>query len=168
MEFGGILSYHDLTVLHSRSCDTFFNRSKCTSSASLCNKKHFSPAIISRFTPEKVHIREALLFCFNLETSAAKSHQLLVEAYGDSGLTEKTYRDWFQQLKDGSFDLSDKKRENRSGKVKDLDFQALLDEDDTQSQTRLAGQLGASQAAIFIRLRAMEKVKKVNNECFMS
>jgi len=44
--------------------------------------------------------------------------------------------------------LSDKKRENHSRKVEDCQLQALLDEDDTQSQKMLAEQLGISQTII--------------------
>jgi len=40
-------------------------------------------------------------------------------------------------------------------------LQALLDEDDTQSQKMLAEQLGVSQAAISMRLHAMGKVQKI-------
>jgi len=51
-----------------------------------------------------------------------------------------------------NFDLSDKKRENRPRKVEDCQLQALLDEDDTQSQKMLAEQLDVSQVAISMRL----------------
>jgi len=61
---------------------------------------------------------------------------------------------------DNNFDLSDKKRENRSRK-EDCQLQALLDEDDTQSQKMLAEQLDVSQAAISMRLHAMGKVPKI-------
>jgi len=47
--------------------------------------------------------------------------------------------------------LSDKKRENRPRKVEDCQLQALLDEDDTQSQKMFAEQLGVSQVAISMR-----------------
>jgi len=40
-------------------------------------------------------------------------------------------------------------------------LQALLDEDDIQSQKMLAKQLGVSQAAISMRLHAMGKVQKI-------
>jgi len=91
-------------------------------------------------------MREALLFCFNLKKSAAESHRMLVEAYGDNALSETTCRDWFRRFND-NFDLSDKKRENRPRKVEDCQLQALLDEDDTQTQKMLAEQLGVFQAA---------------------
>jgi len=44
--------------------------------------------------------------------------------------------------------LSDKKRESRPRKVEDCQLQALLNEDNTQSQKMLAEQLGVSQATI--------------------
>ena len=92
-------------------------------------------------------MREALLFCFNLKKSAAESHRMLVEAYGDNALSE-TCRDWFRRFNDDNFDLSDKKRENRPKKVEDYQLQALLDEDNIQSQKMLAEQLGISQVVI--------------------
>jgi len=85
---------------------------------------------------------------------------MLVEAYGDNALSETTCRDWFRRFNDDNFDLSDKKRENRSRNVEDCQLQALLDED-TQSQKMLAEQLGVSQAAISMWLHAMGKVQKI-------
>ena len=102
-------------------------------------------------------MQEASLFCFNLKKSAAESHRMLVETYAlsDNALLKTTCRDWFRRFNDDN-DLNDKKRENRLRKVEDRQLQALLDEDDTQSQKMLAEQLGVSQAAISIRLHAME------------
>ena len=104
---------------------------------------------------------KALLFCFNLKKSAAESHRMLVEAYGDNALSKTTCRDWFRRFNDDNFDLSNKKRENRPRKVENCQLQALLDEDDTQSQKMLAEQLGVSQAVISMRLHAMGKVQKI-------
>jgi len=86
---------------------------------------------------------------------------MLVEAYGDNALSETTCRDWFRRFNDDNFDLSDKKRENRPRKFEDCQLQALLDEDDTQSQKILAEQLGVSQATISMRLHAMGKIQKI-------
>jgi len=97
-------------------------------------------------------MREALLFCFNLKKSAAESHRMLVEACDDNALSETTCRDWFRRFNYDNFDLSDKKRENRPRKVEDCQLQALLDEDDTQSQKMLTKQLDVSQVAISMRL----------------
>lgn len=115
---------------------------------------------MSNFHPNKVHLREALLFCFNLKKSAAESHRMLVEAYGDNALSEAQCRVWFQHFKSGNFDVTDKKRENRPKKFEDAELQALLDQDDTLSQKILGEQLGVSQKAISDRLRAMGKIQK--------
>ena len=48
---------------------------------------------MSSFLLKKRHMREALLFCFNLKKSAAELHWMLVEAYGDNALSETTCRD---------------------------------------------------------------------------
>ena len=59
------------------------------------------------------------------------------------------------RFKDGNFQLSYKKRENRPREVEDHQLQAPLDEDDTQSQQMLAEQLRVTRATISMRLRAM-------------
>jgi len=110
-------------------------------------------------------MREALFFCFNLKKSAAESHRMLVEVYGDNALSETTCRNWFRQFNDDNFDLSDKKRENRPRKVEDCQLQALLDEDDIQSQKMLAEQLSVSQAAISM---PWGKFKRSENRCRMN
>jgi len=115
---------------------------------------------MSSFLLKKKHMGEALLFCFNLKKSAAESHRMIVEAYGDNALSEM-WRDWFRRFNDDNFDLSDKKRENRPRKVEDCQLQTLLDEEDIQSQKMLAEQLGVSQAVISMRLHAMGKVQKI-------
>jgi len=83
-------------------------------------------------------------------------------------LYRKQRRDWFRWFNDDNFDLNDKKRENWPRKAEDYQLQALLDEDDTQSQKMLAEQLGVSQAAISMRLHAMRKVQKIGNGCRMN
>ena len=65
---------------------------------------------------------EALLLYFNLKKSAAESHRMLVEAYGDSALSETLCRDWFRQFKVCNFYLSDKKRENRPRRLSTINY----------------------------------------------
>ena len=67
----------------------------------------FSFVIMSSFLLKKKHMRETLLFCFNLKKSAVESHRMLVEAYGDNALSETTCRDWFRRFNDNNFDLSE-------------------------------------------------------------
>ena len=115
---------------------------------------------------KKKHMRQALLFCFNLKKSAAESQRMLVEAYSDNFLSETTCRDWFRRFND-NFDLSDKKRENRPRKVKDCQLQALLDEDDTQLQKMLA--IGCFSSSHFHAATCHgEGSKEPENGCHMN
>ena len=66
---------------------------------------------MSTFVPTKQHLREALLFCFNLKKSAAEGHRLICEAYGEHAPSIKTCEDWLRRFKSGDFDTSDKERE---------------------------------------------------------
>ena len=100
---------------------TSVNINQCTSSAISYNNIHFfSFVIMSSFLLKKKHMREALLFCFNLKKSAAESHRMFVEAYGDNALSETTCRNRFRRFNADNFDLSDKKRENRPRKVRTI------------------------------------------------
>jgi len=54
--------------------------------------------------PNKHHLRELLIYFFNLKKSAAEAHRLLVEAYGDAALSERSH-EWFQKFKNGEFDV---------------------------------------------------------------
>lgn len=82
---------------------------------------------------------------------------MLFESYGNSALSKTTVSDWLRRFKVNSFNLSDKKRENRPRKINDDELQALLDEFDTQSQEMLARRLDVIQPAISIHVRAMGK-----------
>jgi len=49
---------------------------------------------MSSFEPNKRHLRELLIYFFNLK-KVAEAHRLLVEAYGNATLSERSYRKWF-------------------------------------------------------------------------
>jgi len=49
-----------------------------------------------------------------LKKSAAEAHRLLVEAYADAALNERSCREWFQKFKNGEFDVEDKERKAES------------------------------------------------------
>ncbi|EGI67653.1 Mariner Mos1 transposase [Acromyrmex echinatior] len=99
---------------------------------------------MASFEPNKRHLRELLIYFFNLKKSAAEAHRLLVEAYGEA-LSERSY-EWFQKFKNGEFDVEDKERSGRPKVYAELE--ALLNEDSCQTQKELALTLGATQQAI--------------------
>ncbi|EFN76664.1 hypothetical protein EAI_08258, partial [Harpegnathos saltator] len=53
------------------------------------------------------HLREALLFCFNLKKIAAEARRLLEEAYGEHAPSKTTCKDWFKRFRSGDFDTED-------------------------------------------------------------
>jgi len=69
-----------------------------------------------------------------LKKTATKSYRLLGEAYNEHPKNEW----WFQRFKIGDFDVADKEHGKPLKKYKDVKLQALLDEDDSQTQKQLA------------------------------
>lgn len=117
---------------------------------------------MSEYVPSKQHLREILLFAFNSKKSAAAAHRMLVEVYGDDALSQNTCESWFKRFKSGDLDINDKPRPGQRKKFEDAELQALLDEDDTQTDSELAKALNVDPSTIANRLRVMGKVKKDN------
>ncbi|EFN87897.1 hypothetical protein EAI_03899, partial [Harpegnathos saltator] len=65
---------------------------------------------MSSFVPNKQHLRETLLFCFNLKKSTAEAHRLLEEDYGEHAPSKTTCEDWFKRFRSDDFDTEDKER----------------------------------------------------------
>ncbi|EGI58564.1 Mariner Mos1 transposase, partial [Acromyrmex echinatior] len=85
--------------------------------------------------------------------SAAEAHRMLVEVYGDTVPTNKLCRKWFRRFKNGDFSVEEKPRSGQPKKFEDKELEALLEEDQSQTQEELA--LGVTQQAVSARLRAM-------------
>jgi len=83
---------------------------------------------MSSFEPNK-RLQELLIYFFNLKKFAAEAHRLLVEAYGDVALSERSCREWFQKFKNCEFDVEDKEHSGRPKVYEDAELEALLDED---------------------------------------
>jgi len=88
---------------------------------------------MTKFVPNKEHSRTALIFCFHLKKTAAESYQLLGEAYGEHASSQKTCERWFQHFKIGDFDVAEEHGKPPK-KYENVELQALLDEDDSQTQ----------------------------------
>lgn len=112
---------------------------------------------MSNFVPTNYDMRTALLFCFHLKKSAAESHRMLVEAYGEHALGVSQSYEWFKKFKSGDFGVENEERGRPPKRFEDAELQALLDEDPTLTQGQLAEQLGVSQKCISARLKAMGK-----------
>lgn len=116
---------------------------------------------MTTFVPSSLDLRTSLIFCFHLKKTAAESHRMLVEAYGDHALGKSQCFEWFKKFKSGDFDVRNEERGRPPKKFEDGDLQGLLDEDDSQTQQQLADQLNVTREAVSMRLRAMGKVQKM-------
>ena len=101
------------------------------------------------FVPEKVFLRGVLLHYFNMKKTAAESHRILVEVYGEHAVAKRTCQKWFARFKSGDFGLEDEERPEQPKKFEDEELEALLDEDCCQTQEKLTESLGVTQSAFF-------------------
>ena len=58
---------------------------------------------MSDYEPNSRHLREVLIFCFNMKKSAVEAHRMLSNTYGEAAISES--REWFQRFKNGDFDV---------------------------------------------------------------
>ena len=65
---------------------------------------------MSSFVPTNYDLRTALVFCYNLKKTAAESHRMLVEAYGEHALGKTRCFEWFKKFKCGNFDVRNEDR----------------------------------------------------------
>ena len=76
---------------------------------------------------------------------------MLVEVYGTAPI-DKSCRECFRRFKDGDFKdgVEEKLRSGQPKKIEDKELEALLEEDQSQTQEEFAKSLGVTQQAISI------------------
>ncbi|GFX20940.1 transposable element Tcb1 transposase [Trichonephila clavipes] len=60
---------------------------------------------MSAYESNSRHLREVLIFCFNVKKSVAKAHRMLSNTDGEAAISERTCREWFQRFKNGDLDV---------------------------------------------------------------
>ncbi|GBP81402.1 Mariner Mos1 transposase [Eumeta japonica] len=70
--------------------------------------------------------------------SAAEEHRLLVEAYNEAALCERTCREWFHKFKNSDFDVEGKDRSGCPKIYEDAELEEFLEGDSFQTQKELA------------------------------
>ncbi|UYV72294.1 SETMAR [Cordylochernes scorpioides] len=112
--------------------------------------------------PKSAHLRDVLLFAFNLKKSATEAHRMLEEVYGDHALSKSQCYRWFKKFQSGDFKLDNEPRGKPPRKFEEAELQALLDEDSTQTLEKLAKQLQVSQGAVSLRLNSLGMTQKLS------
>ncbi|GBP32639.1 Mariner Mos1 transposase [Eumeta japonica] len=84
-----------------------------------------------KFEPNKRHLRELLIYFLNLKKSAAEAHRLLVEAYNEAALSERTCQ-----------------------------LEELLEKDSSQTQKELVFTLEVTHQSVSHRLKSLGMIHK--------
>ena len=103
---------------------------------------------MSNYVPTKQRFGKVLLLFFNSKKSAAESHRLLSETYGDYTPSIKTCEYWFRRFKSGDFDTKNKERPSLLKKIEDKELETLRDEDSCQMQDELAESVDVDRSTI--------------------
>ncbi|KAG5324770.1 MOS1T transposase, partial [Pseudoatta argentina] len=82
---------------------------------------------------------------------------MLVEVYGDTAPTNKSCREWFRLFKDGDFSVENKPRSGQPKKFEDKELEALLEEDQSQTQEEFAKSLGVTKLQLIRLSRALRE-----------
>ncbi|GBP50093.1 Mariner Mos1 transposase [Eumeta japonica] len=90
----------------------------------------------------------------------AEAHRLLVEAYNEAALSERTCCEWFHKFKNGDFDIEDKDRIGSPKICEDAELEKLLEKDLSQTQKELAFTLEVTQQAVSHRLKSLGMIHK--------
>ena len=65
---------------------------------------------MSNFVPGNYDLRTVLIFCYHLKKTAAESHWMFVEAYGEHALGKSKCFEWFKKFRSGNFDVRNEER----------------------------------------------------------
>jgi len=84
---------------------------------------------MSVYEPNSRHLREILIFCFNMKKSAAETHRMFSNTYGKATISERTCCEWFQRFKNDDFDVEDRHSGGREKVFEDAELEALLEQD---------------------------------------
>ncbi|GFW59723.1 mariner Mos1 transposase [Trichonephila clavipes] len=118
---------------------------------------------MSAYEPNSRHLREVLIFCFNMKKSAAEAHRMLLKTSDEAAISERTCREWFQRFKNSDFEVEDQHGGGREKIFEDAELEALLDQGSRQTQQESSGSLGVRQQAISKRLKVMGRIQKQGN-----
>jgi len=58
--------------------------------------------------------RICINFCFKLNKTAAETHRMLKEAFGEQALSQTRTFEWFERYKDGRESIEDRKHSGRT------------------------------------------------------
>ncbi|GBP13544.1 L-dopachrome tautomerase yellow-f2 [Eumeta japonica] len=152
-----------LTTTNDRNCKTaYFHPLISTQefSVSTCDLRSRKFA-----NDSKAWEKYSVLYLQALKTVAiivvfTETHRLLIKAYNEPALSERTCREWFQKFGNGDFDVEDKDRSGGPKIYEHAELDELLEEDSSQTQKELALTLEVARRAVEHRLQSLGMIHK--------
>ncbi|GFW42494.1 mariner Mos1 transposase [Trichonephila clavipes] len=121
---------------------------------------------MSEFMPSDHDLRTALIFCYHLRKNAAKSHEMLVEAYGGNALSRAQCYRWFKNFQNGDFDVRNARsvadQQNNLKMLNCMHYSMKMMAKCVQEH--LAEQLNVDQSTVSRHLKAMGKIIKIGTK----
>ena len=115
----------------------------------------------AEFVPDRIHIRNVLLFLFLSSAKKPDAERQLSNVYPGHAPHRNTISHWYSRFEEGDYSLKDEERSGRPSEV-DLDkLKDLLKEDPFQSSREMATTLGVSHRTVLNDLEKLGKVKKL-------
>ena len=121
----------------------------------------------AKFIPNKEHQQTALIFCFHLKNTFAELYRLFREAYGEHVPSQDTCERWFWRFKSGDFDTRQEGRhehEKPPKKFEDVELQALLGEDESQTKNNWLSNWALVNKQFPIRYERWERFRRPVDE----
>ena len=87
---------------------------------------------------KKLHFQHLLFFAFHQGQKAAEAAWDICMVYGEGVIGECMARKWFENFKNGNFDIDGTPRNKRSSKFDEDHLKALLKEESHQTSHKLA------------------------------
>ena len=76
--------------------------------------------------PTNYDLRTTLVFCYHLKKTAAESHRMLIEVYGEHALGKTLCFEWFKKFKSDNFDVRNEDRGKPPKKFEDWDQKGVI------------------------------------------
>lgn len=114
-----------------------------------------------QFIEKKTHLRHALFYEYNRQSSASQAHENINNAYGKGTIGLRTVFDWFAKFRNEIYDLDDVSRPGRPDQLDESRLAMLLQDDSRQTTRELAAELGCGQTTVIRHLEVMGYTQKL-------